>query len=62
MQGLDDGSSHLEGLQKDFGAENKPPTTMKDEQYEELDENTLSIIQLCITTMFPVKFLSKQPL
>ena len=32
MQGLDDGSSHLEGPQKDFGAETKQPTTMKDEQ------------------------------
>ena len=37
-------------LKKALGSKTKKPATMTDEQWEELDEKTLSTIQLCLTT------------
>ena len=38
------------GLKKALSGKTKKPTTMTDEQWEELDEKALSIIQLCMVT------------
>ena len=38
------------GLKKALGGKTKKPTTMIDEQWEELDKKALSTIQLCLAT------------
>ena len=50
------------GLKKALGGNNKKLATMTDEQWEELDEKTLSMIQLHLTPTFFLKFLTKHPL
>ncbi|KAK9715446.1 hypothetical protein RND81_06G165800 [Saponaria officinalis] len=37
------------GLKKAFDGKSKKPATMEDEQWDEIDEKALSVIQLCLS-------------